>query len=323
MFILCRFVSDALVFRTTTQFPGNTSAARRTKVCAKTIRMLTGLICSWSCLSLGKWSHNLPTSKQTTKHNWLYWLGRREYIADHALHIQATSVERGVREKTFSSSHMKQQTDGGCQILVTAVNRHSCAPLKLLVNINERCMPCKRPYLFSYLLSEPGNRRWASINITLSHPQGSALFLLDVNDFYTCACGGGPPHWTSAIAHDGAGPQARTQLASQTSRHLLRVGWATALKGPAACGDLLLDTGCFFSHPGTLFYRLSEGLIRVDMLSVLGWTDIAVAGVCVCVCVWDTFCIISSRVKDYSNKHLYVIPAQSFNWNKASWVKIT
>lgn len=36
------------------------------KVCANTIWILTGLICSWSCLQLGKWSHNLPTSKQTT-----------------------------------------------------------------------------------------------------------------------------------------------------------------------------------------------------------------------------------------------------------------
>lgn len=44
-----------------------------------------------------------------------------------------------------------------------------------------------------------------------------------------------------------------------------------------------------FSHPGTLFYGLSAGVIRVDMLSVLGWTDIAFAGVCVCVCVY--FCV--------------------------------
>lgn len=170
---------------------------------------------------------------------------------------------------------------------MAAVNGHSCAPSKLLVNINERCMLCKRPYLFSYLPSEPGNCRRAAINITLPHPQGSALFLLDVNDVYTCACGGRPPLWTAAIAHDGAGPQAGTQLAGQTSRHLLGVGRATALKSPAACSDLLLDTSRLFSpphlspHPGAPFYRLSAGLIRADMLSVLGWTDIAIAGVCV------------------------------------------
>lgn len=152
-------------------------------------------------------------------------------------------------------------------------------------------MLCKRPYLFSYLLSEPGNCRRASINITLPHPRGFALFLLDVNDVYTCACGGRPLLWTAAIAHDGAGPQAGTQLAGQTSRHLLGVDWAVALKSPAACSDLLLDTSRFFQsppplhlspHPGTLFCRLSAGLIRADMLSVLGWTDIAIAGVCVC-----------------------------------------
>lgn len=40
-----------------------------------------------------------------------------------------------------------------------------------------------------------------------------------------------------------------------------------------------------FPHHGTLFYRLSAGLIRADMPSVLGWTDIAFAGVCVCVCL--------------------------------------
>lgn len=125
---------------------------------------------------------------------------------------------------------------------MTAVNEHSCAPL---ANINERSMLCKRPYLFSYLLSEPGKCRRASINITLPHPQGFALFLLDVNDVYTCACGGRPLLWTAAIAHDGAGPQAGTQLAGQTSRHLLGVGWAMALKSPAACSDLLLDTSRF------------------------------------------------------------------------------
>lgn len=144
----------------------------------------------------------------------------------------------------------------------------------------------KRPYLFSYLLTEPGNCRRASINITLPHPQGSALFLLDVNDVDTCACGGRPPLWMASIAHDGAGPQAGTQLAVQTSRHLLGVSWAMALKSLAACSDLLLATSRFFPstpppQPRTLFYRLSAGLIRADMLNVLGWADVAIAGVCV------------------------------------------
>lgn len=76
--------------------------------------------------------------------------------------------------------------------------------------------------------------------------RGFVLFLLDVNDVYTCACGGRPPLWIAAITHDGAGPQARTQLAGQTSRHLLGVGWAAALKSLAACSDLLLDTSRFF-----------------------------------------------------------------------------
>ncbi len=112
-----------------------------------------------------------------------------------------------------------------------------------------------------------------------------------------------------------------TQLAGQTSRHLLGVDWAMALKSLAACSDLLLDTSRFFPphlspHRGTLFYRLSAGLIRADMPSVLGWTDIAFAGVCACVCVGcccslqavrDAFCIISSRVKGYSNKCLNAI----------------
>ena len=130
---------------------------------------------------------------------------------------------------------------------MTAVNGHTRAPLRPLVNINERRMLYKRPYLFSYLLGEPGKWRRASINITLPHLQGSTLFLLDVNDVYTCACGGRDPLWTTAIAHDGAGPQAGTQLAGQTSRHLLGVDWAMALKSPAACSDLLLDTSRFFS----------------------------------------------------------------------------
>lgn len=98
---------------------------------------------------------------------------------------------------------------------------------------------------------------------------------------------------------------------AKTSRHLLGVGWATAPKSPAACGDLLLDTSRLSDPPpplhpcpGALFYRLSAGLIRADMLSVLGWTDIAIAGVCVCVrccgsleAVRDTLCIISSSVR--------------------------
>ncbi|CAB1418077.1 unnamed protein product [Pleuronectes platessa] len=51
-----------------------------------------------------------------------------------------------------------------------------------------------------------------------------------------------PPVWTVAITHDGAGPQAGTQLAGQTSRHLSGVSAAIALKSPDACSDLLLDT---------------------------------------------------------------------------------
>lgn len=54
-------------------------------------------------------------------------------------------------------------------------------------------------------------------------------------------------------------------------------------------------------HLRSLFYRLSAGLIRVDMLSVLGWTDAAIAGMCVylgCCCsleaLRDTSCILSS-----------------------------
>lgn len=43
-----------------------------------------------------------------------------------------------------------------------------------------------------------------------------------------------------------------------------------------------------FPHPRTLFYRLSAGLIRADMLNVLGWADVAVTDVCVdmyvCTC---------------------------------------
>lgn len=118
--------------------------------------------------------------------------------------------------------------------------------------------------------------------------QSSALSLLSVNDVYSCACGGGPLLWTAAIAHDSAGPQAGTQLAGQTSRHLLGVDWAMALKSPAACTDLLPDTSRFFSSaplPPTrsLFYRLIAGLIRADMLNVLQWAEVASAGVCICV----------------------------------------
>lgn len=94
------------------------------------------------------------------------------------------------------------------------------------------------------------------------------------------------PSLMMVLAH---GP--RTQLAGQTSRHLLGVGRAMALKSPTACSDLLLDPSRFFPStplppdPRTLFYRLSAGLIRADMRSVLGWTDIAIAGVCVQVAV--------------------------------------
>lgn len=50
------------------------------------------------------------------------------------------------------------------------------------------------------------------------------------------------PSLMMALAHGPA-----TRLARQTVRHLLGVGRAVALKSPAACGDLLLDTSRFFS----------------------------------------------------------------------------
>lgn len=84
------------------------------------------------------------------------------------------------RESSKTVSKHKTQTDGSCQPIVTTVNGHSCAPLRSLVNINEMCMLYKRPYLFSYLLSEPDDCRRASINTTLltppSPPPRGALF---------------------------------------------------------------------------------------------------------------------------------------------------
>ncbi|KAK5848893.1 hypothetical protein PBY51_008580 [Eleginops maclovinus] len=93
-------------------------------------------------------------------------------------------------------------------------------------------------------------------------------------------CFGPRPLLIMVLAH-----RPRTQLAGQTSRHLFGVGWATTLKGPTACSDLLLDPSRSFypyppPHPRTLFHRLSAGLIRADMRSVLGWTD----SDCRCVC---------------------------------------
>lgn len=161
------------------------------------------------------------------------------------LHISKSKVRQVNKSQKWSQ--LKPQTDGACHPLWIAVNGNSLAPSRLLVNINERHKLCKRPYLFSYLLSDPDNRRQASINITLPHPQISAPFLLSVNDVYSCACvAASPPLWTAAIAHDGAGPQAGTQLAGQTNLHLLGVGRAAALKSTAACSDLLLDTSRFF-----------------------------------------------------------------------------
>lgn len=54
------------------------------------------------------------------------------------------------------------------------------------------------------------------------------------------------------------------------------------------------------------------------MLNVLGWADVAIAGVCVCVrscrgsleAVGDALCIINSMVKGYSNKRLRAIQAE-------------
>lgn len=74
-------------------------------------------------------------------------------------------------------------------------NENSGAPWKLLVYINEPHMLHKSPYLFSYLLSEPGQCRCTSINITFPHQRGFILNLLDGNDVYTCACISGSPRF--------------------------------------------------------------------------------------------------------------------------------
>lgn len=73
-------------------------------------------------------------------------------------------------------------------------------------------------------------------------------------------------------------------------------GWGTAGRhlgrGPeelTACNVLSLCTSCLPPlvppHGGALSHQLSADLIRADTLGVLGWTDMAVAGVCRCVCV--------------------------------------
>lgn len=160
----------------------------------------------------------------------------------------------------------------------------------------------KRPYLFSYLLTEPGNCRRVSINITLPHPQGSALFLLDVNDVDTCACGGRPPLWMASITHDGAGPQAGTQLAVQTSRHLLGVSWAMALKSLAACSDLLLATSRFF--PSTPPPPTKNSILQAECRLNQSWHAecpwVGWCSYCRCVCLlvvavwrqWVTRCVL-------------------------------
>lgn len=184
----------------------------------------------------------------------------------------------------------------------------------------------KRPYLFSYLLSDPGNCRRAAINITLPHLQGFALFLLDVNDVYTCACGSRPPLWTTAITHDDAGPQAGMQLAGRTSQHLVGVGWAMALKSPAACSDLLLGRSRFFSPaplpPPKNSILQAECRLNQSWHAECPWVGWRSHCRCVCVCsccgslvaVGDAFCIKNSIVKGQINKCLCEIS------NQVSWL---
>ncbi len=212
--------------------------------------------------------------------------------------------------------------------MVTAVNRHTRAPLRLLVNINERHMLCKRPYLFSYLLSEPGNCGPASINITLPHPQGSALFLLDVNDVYTCACGGRPPLWTVAIAHDGAGPQAgdATGRPNQPASVGGRLGHGS--EEPGCLQRFITGHKSLFSPtplpPPRNSILQAECRLNQSWHAECPWVDWHSFCRCVCVCVCvgcccslqavrDAFCIISSRVKGYSNKCLNAI-AKFLDW---------
>lgn len=158
------------------------------------------------------------------------------------------------------------------------------------------------------------------------YTRGSALFWLDVNDVYTCACGGRPPRWTAAIAHDGAGPQAGMQLAGQTMRHLLGVVRAVALRSPAACSHLLPDTSCFFP-PSSPITRKSilqaECRLNQSWHAECPWVDWHSYCRCVCACVgcWsslealrDTSCIISSSVKGYHNKPPHAIHGESPDW---------
>lgn len=135
------------------------------------------------------------------------------------------------------------------------------------------------------MVSEPGDCRRASINITLPHPQGTALFWSDANDVYTCARGGGPPR-------SGLPPSLRDATGrSKPARHLSGFGPGRGFAGLGSLRRFItgpkaqppLYPPLPHTHPRTLFCRLSAGLIRADMRSVLGWTDIAITGVCVCV----------------------------------------
>lgn len=77
------------------------------------------------------------------------------------------------------------------------------------------------------------------------------------------------------------------KLAGQTSRHLLGVGRATALKGPAACGDLLLDTSRFFSStplsPPKNSILQAECRLNQNWHAECPWVDWR--SYCRCVCV--------------------------------------
>lgn len=63
------------------------------------------------------------------------------------------------------------------------------------------------------------------------------------------------------------------------------------------------------SHPRSLFYRLSAGLIRADMLNVLGWPDVAITGACVCVCslaAYNERCVLYILVKGYAKLFVWL-----------------
>lgn len=78
-------------------------------------------------------------------------------------------------------------------------------------------------------------------------------------------------------------------------------------------------------QPRTPFYRLSAGLIRADMLNVLGWADVAIAGVCVFL-LWQSGgsgwrVVYYKQHGDGIQKHIYAIFTKFLDWdrNTASW----